>query len=432
MLQPHTTDGLWEIFAPLLQGIPTVIISNATVQDPQLFIKTLAYYKVTRIILVPSLLRLLLDNYSHLTKKLSQLKIWITSGEVLSVKLVQTFRELIPSAKLINLYGSSEVSANATYYDTSSLPEQANSVPIGRPIDNTQVYVLNRNLQLTPIGVAGELYVGSDGLAKGYLHRSELTQERFLDNPFIPGNKLYKLEDTLEQEKPEMISVEETATRYLQEIRKVQPNGPYLLGGHCYGGVLAFEMAQQLQSQSQTVSLLVIIDAIISETPVESTDNDDAKFLLRIAESIKTDNNIDFSVPFEELRDLPLNEQLHLINKKANFLFSDTEINDFIRNYQLFKAHVQAMRDYVPQVYSHKITLFRANEEIVHDFENPEWNTDDPLLGWGNFSHQPIEMIEIPGDHFSIFVEPYIHELARNLRVCIDNALCKRMFEKSN
>ncbi|MBH8571754.1 amino acid adenylation domain-containing protein [Nostocaceae cyanobacterium CENA369] len=667
-------DSVWEIFAPLLQGIPTVIISNPTVQDPQLFIEALANYKVTRIILVPSLLRLLLDNYSHLTKKLSQLKIWITSGEALSIKLVQAFRELMPSAKLINLYGSSEVSANATYYDTSLLP-QANSVPIGRPIDNTQIYVLNRNLQLTPIGVAGEFYIGGDGLAKGYLHRLELTQERFIDNPFIPGNKLYKtgdivrylndgnieylgrrdeqvkirgfrvelseiaavlaqhpdvqesvviasndaqenprliayvvtdkqniatqllpylqqklpnymqpfafivldklpltpngkvdrrslptnevirvntnqsfvaprnftelslvklwesllntnpigvtdnffdlgghsflavrlmaqihdrfehnlplstlfenptieklativsqpsrhshaplvainssgskipffcihgaggnishyfnlsrrlgedyqfyaLEDTLEQDKSD-VSVEETATRYLQEIRKVQPNGPYLLGGHCYGGVLAFEMAQQLQRQGQTVSLLVIIDAIISETPVESTDDDDAKFLLRIAESIKTDNNIDFSVPFEELRYLPLKEQLHLINKKANFLFSDAEINDFLRHYKLFKAHVQAMRDYVPSVYSQKITLFRANKEIIHDFENPEWNTDDPLLGWGKFSHQPLQMIEVPGDHFSIFVEPYIHELAKNLRICIDNAVCR-------
>ncbi|GAB1540090.1 hypothetical protein NUACC21_27590 [Scytonema sp. NUACC21] len=188
-------DSVWEIFAPLLQGIPTVIINDATLLDTQLFIKALGHYKVTRLILVPSLLRLLLDNYSHLTEKLSQLKIWITSGEALSVKLAQTFRELMPSAKLINLYGSSEVSANATYYDTSLLQEQANSVPIGRPIDNTLVYVLDRDLQLTPLGVVGELYVGGDGLARGYLHRPELTQERFIDNPFIPGTKLYKTGD---------------------------------------------------------------------------------------------------------------------------------------------------------------------------------------------------------------------------------------------
>ncbi|MDZ8184118.1 MAG: amino acid adenylation domain-containing protein [Nostoc sp. ChiSLP02] len=669
-------DSVWEIFAPLLQGIPTVIISNVTLLDPQLFIEALAHYQVTRIIVVPSLLRLLLDNYHYQIEKLSQLKLWITSGEALSINLAKTFREVMPFAKLINLYGSSEVSANATYYDTSLLQDQANTVPIGRPIDNTQAYVLNRNLQPTPLGVVGELYIGGDGLARGYLHRPELTQERFINNPFISGTKLYKtgdlarylsdgnleylgrydeqvkirgfrvelgeiasvitqhtdvrdsvviavsdaeenqrliayivtdkqdittqllpylqqklpnymlpsafvvlgalpltpngkvdkrslpidevtkanttktliaprnftelslvklwenllntspigvtdnffnlgghsflavrlmaqiqdrfghnlslstlfenptieklaaivsqpfressnspvvainssdyklpffcihgaggginhyinlsrrlgedypfyaLEHNPDTEEPEITSVEETASYYLQEIRKIQPNGPYLLGGHCYGGVLAFEMAQQLQRQGERVDLLVVIDAILSETRIESTKDDDAKFLLRMAESIKTDSNIDFSVSFEELRDLSLNEQLALINQKANFIFTDTEIKDFIRYYKLFKVHVQAMRDYFPLVYPHSMTLFRAKEEIIHDFESSEFHTDDLLLGWGKYSSQPIKVIEVPGDHFSIFVEPHIQELAKTLRVCIDNVAC--------
>ncbi|MBR8839548.1 MAG: amino acid adenylation domain-containing protein [Stigonema ocellatum SAG 48.90 = DSM 106950] len=670
-------DSVWEIFAPLLQGIPTAIIPDAIVLDPQLFVETLAHYKVTRIVLVPSLLRLLLGSYSYLTKNLSHLKLWITSGEAVSVNLAQTFQALMPSAKLLNFYGSSEVSANVTYYDTSLLPNQPNSVPIGRPIDNTFVYVLNRHLQPTPVGVIGELYIGGDGLARGYLHRPELTQERFIDNPFVPGTKLYKtgdlaryfndgnleylgrrddqvkirgfrvelgeialaiaqhkdvresvvivqddaqgdrrliayvvtdnqdilphltsylqdklpnymipsafvvldaipltpngkvdkralptddvirpnatqsfvaprnftelsfvktwenllntnpigvtdnffdlgghsflairlmaqiydrfghnlplstlfenptieklaqiisqpvreishshlvaiesngskipffcmhgagggvnayfklsrrlgedypfyaLQDPSSQEEPEIISVEETASRYLQEIRQVQPNGPYLLGGHCYGGVIAFEMAQQLQRQGQTVGLLVIIDAILPETAIKPAEDDDAKFLLRMAESIKTNSKIDFSVPFEEIRDLPINEQFHLVNKKANFIFSDKEIKDFLRYYKLFKAHVQAMRNYVPQAYPHSMTLLKANEEIIHDFENPEFHTDDPLLGWGKFSSQPIQVIEVPGDHFSMFIEPHIQELARLLKICIDNAPCR-------
>lgn len=669
-------DSVWEIFAPLLQGIPTVIIPDAVVLDPQLFIETLADHKVTRIVLVPSLLRLLLDSYSYLTKNLSHLKLWITSGEALSVDLAQTFQKLMPEAKLINLYGSSEVSANVTYYDTSLLPKQATSIPIGRPIDNTQIYVFNRHLQLTSIGVVGELYIGGDGLARGYLHRTELTQERFIDNPFVPRTKLYKtgdlvrylndgnleyfgryddqvkirgfrvelgeiaeaiaqhkdvresvvivqnddqdskrliayvvtdkqdivsqllpdlqqklpnymipsgfvvldslpltpngkvdkrslssdnlikpnatksfvaprnltelslvktwenllntspigvtdnffdlgghsflavrlmaqihdrfghnlplstlfknptieklatilkepvrensnshlvaiqpngskipffcmhgagggvrqyfnlsrrlgedypfyaLQHTPNEEEPKIISVEETASRYLKEIRQVQPNGPYLLGGHCYGGVLAFEMGQQLQRQGETVSLLVVIDAILTETVVKPAEDDDAKFLLRMTESIKTDSNIDFSLPFEELKNLPLNEQFHLVNQKANFIFTETEIKDFLLYYKLFKAHVQAMRDYVPQAYPHSMTLLRAKEEIIHDFESPEFHTDDPLLGWGKCSSQPIQVVEVPGDHFSIFVEPNVQELANQLRIYIDNALC--------
>ena len=129
-------------------------------------------------------------------------------------------------------------------------------------------------------------------------------------------------------------------------------------------------------------------------------------------------------MPFEELRYLPLIEQLNLINKNASFIFSDAEIQDFLRYYKLFKMHVQAMRNYVPQVYPQSITLFRASEEIIHDFDNPEWYTDDPLLGWGKCSSQPIQVINIPGDHFSIFVEPHIQELSKHLRVCIDNAIC--------
>ena len=117
-------------------------------------------------------------------------------------------------------------------------------------------------------------------------HYFNLSRRLGEDYPF------YALEDNVEQDKPEIISVEETATRYLQEIRKVQPNGPFLLGGHCYGGVLAFEIAQQLQKQGQTVGLVLVIDAILPETNIEPTDDDDTKFLLRIAESIKTDNNI--------------------------------------------------------------------------------------------------------------------------------------------
>jgi amino acid adenylation domain-containing protein len=190
-------DSVWEIFAPLLQGIPTIIIPDGIVLNSQLFIETLAYYKVTRIILVPSLLRLLLDNYPHLMQNLSHLKLWITSGEALSVNLARTFRELMPSAKLLNFYGSSEVSANVTYYDTSLLPERANSVPIGRPIDNILVYILDRYLQPTPIGVIGELYIGGDGLARGYLNQPALTSEKFIPNPFgdCPGTHLYKTGD---------------------------------------------------------------------------------------------------------------------------------------------------------------------------------------------------------------------------------------------
>ncbi|MCC5608943.1 amino acid adenylation domain-containing protein [Nostoc sp. CHAB 5834] len=661
-------DLVWEIFAPLLQGIPTVIIPDAIAKDPKFFLETLAYHQVSRLVLVPSLLRILLNNYSHLTQKLSHLKLWISSGEALAIDLVKTFKQLLPNAKLINLYGSSEVSANVTYYDTSLLSEKSLTVPIGHPIDNTQVYILDRHLQLAPIGVVGELYIGGDGLARSYLHRSELTQQQFIDHPFLAGNKLYKtgdlgrylnngqleyfgrqddqikirgfrvelgeiaaaiaqhpslqnsvviaqndpqgdkyliayivtkeenlipkileylqkklphfmipsafmvldeipltpngkvdkqalptddiirlnshksfidaryftelalvkiweqllntnpigvtdnffdlgghsflavrliaqiyerfghnlplstlfenttveklakivsqpvslgsnsplvaiqssgsrrpffcvhaaggdvnnylilarklgieqpfyaLEQNPNQQEFYNLSVEETASYYLKEIRTVQPQSPYLLGGWCYGGIIAFEMAQQLQKQNETVDLLVVIDAILPKIIIKPIKDDDAKLILRLAEAIKNWFGIDFAVSYPELRDLSLKEQFNLLFGKANLDISETEMVQHLQSYKLFKTHIQAMRNYVPQVYPHAITLFKANEIITHDFESQEFHSDDPLLGWGKYSQQHINMIEIPGNHFSIFNEPYIQELANQLK----------------
>ena len=216
-----------------------------------------------------------------------------------------------------------------------------------------------------------------------------------------------------------VISVESTATNYLKKIRTIQPVGPYLLGGWCYGGVIAFEMAQQLQKQGEIVDLLVVIDAILPETVIQPTKDDDAKFLLRLAESVKSWFNVDFSVSYEELKSMSVDEQFHLLFKKTNLALSDLEMEQYLRGFKLFKAHIQAMRNYVPQVYPHEITLFRASEIITHDFERPEFHTDDPLLGWGKCSSQPIKVIEVPGNHFSMFVEPHAQELANKLRICL-------------
>jgi thioesterase domain-containing protein len=87
-----------------------------------------------------------------------------------------------------------------------------------------------------------------------------------------------------------------------------------------------------------------------------------------------------------------------------------------LQSYKLFKAHIQAMRNHIPQVYPHAITLFKATEIIEHDFESEEFYTDDPFFGWSKYSQQPINMIEVPGNHFSIFNEPSVQELASQLK----------------
>nr|MDQ2716747.1 amino acid adenylation domain-containing protein [Chloroflexota bacterium] len=190
-------DAVWEIFGPLLQGIPLVIIPDPVVKDPARFLQTLARHRVTRIVLVPSLLRALLESGGDLRQQLPALKYWVSSGEALPLELAQRFQQHAPQgSRLINLYGSSEVAADVSYYEIKA-GQLLSSVPIGKPIDNTQIYLLDQAMQLVPIGVTGELYIGGDGLARGYFNRPELTLARFVPNPFSrePGARLYRTGD---------------------------------------------------------------------------------------------------------------------------------------------------------------------------------------------------------------------------------------------
>jgi amino acid adenylation domain-containing protein len=176
-------DSVWELFGPLLAGVTTVMIPDEVAKSPQALVAALAEHQVTRIVLVPSLLRAILDSDPDIADRLPHLKYWISSGEALSLDLGQRFRAILPDRILLNLYGSSEVSADVTCYDTREMPADGR-VLIGKPIANTEVYILDRNLQLVPVGVPGQLCISGDGLARGYLNRTELTAEKFISFPF--------------------------------------------------------------------------------------------------------------------------------------------------------------------------------------------------------------------------------------------------------
>jgi amino acid adenylation domain-containing protein len=206
-------DSVWEIFGPLLAGVPSVILPQETVVDPEELLRTLAERHVTRIVLVPSLLRAVLDHAPNLGERVPELRLWSCSGEVLPWELARRFQKAHPQATLLNIYGSSEVAADVTWYELqkeamqneaeaethkeTTRQEGSSSVPIGQPIRNSQVYVLDANRNPAPIGVRGEIYVGGDGLALGYWRQPELTAERFVPNPIAPerSQKLYRTGD---------------------------------------------------------------------------------------------------------------------------------------------------------------------------------------------------------------------------------------------
>ncbi len=192
-------DSVWETFGPLLAGVPSVILPQEAVLDPEELLQILAEQGVTRMVLVPSLLRALLEHAPNLEERVPELKLWSCSGEVLTWELAGRFRKAYPTAKLLNIYGSSEVAADVTWHEVGEEEEQqgTGSVPIGRPISNTQVYVLDRNRNVVPVGVRGEIYVGGDGLALGYWGQPEMTGERFVANPIAPerSQRLYRTGD---------------------------------------------------------------------------------------------------------------------------------------------------------------------------------------------------------------------------------------------
>jgi non-ribosomal peptide synthetase component F len=136
----------------------------------------------------------MVDEQMEALRPLRQL---LAGGDVLSVSHVQRFRQTLPACQLINGYGPTEGTTFTCCYPIPEVKNIGTSVSIGRPIANTQVYLLNRYLQPVPIGVAGELYIGGDGLARGYFNREELTIERFVPDPFSnqPGERLYKTGD---------------------------------------------------------------------------------------------------------------------------------------------------------------------------------------------------------------------------------------------
>jgi amino acid adenylation domain-containing protein len=188
-------DSIWEIFGPLLRGTTTVLLPDDVVKDVPRLVGALAEAGVTRLVLVPSLLRAMLDTHADLAARLPALRWWTTSGEALPADLAARFAAELPGRVLVNLYGSSEVAADATCFVPTGEP-WAHRVPIGRPIDNTRTYVLDPRMSPAPIGVPGELYVGGAGLADGYLGRPDLTAERFVPDPFSPaGARLFKTGD---------------------------------------------------------------------------------------------------------------------------------------------------------------------------------------------------------------------------------------------
>ncbi|NDK93069.1 amino acid adenylation domain-containing protein, partial [Photorhabdus laumondii subsp. laumondii] len=191
---PVFDASTFEVWAPLLNGGALVVIDHATVLTPKEFAQVLRNYRITVLWLSVGLFNRLA---AELSPVFPQLNILIVGGDVLDPHVMAQVLRDSPPQQLLNGYGPSEGTTFTTTYRIATLPSGVIRIPIGRPIANTRVYLLDANGQPVPLGVEGEIYIGGDGVACGYLNRPELTAERFLPDPFSdkPDARLYRTGD---------------------------------------------------------------------------------------------------------------------------------------------------------------------------------------------------------------------------------------------
>ncbi|TNE55275.1 MAG: amino acid adenylation domain-containing protein [Bacteroidetes bacterium] len=184
--------SIWEFFNGLCYGTKLILCDKEDIANPARIVELIETEKITAIHFVPGMLNSFLAHLDSLeVKKLHSLQQVFASGEALHPETVRSFHSLI-DAKLYNLYGPTEASVEVSYYRTEGNEEL---VPIGKPISNVQLYLLDEQMNPVPQGVPGELYIGGPCLAVGYLNRSELTAKNFVKHPFETGQRLYKSGD---------------------------------------------------------------------------------------------------------------------------------------------------------------------------------------------------------------------------------------------
>jgi amino acid adenylation domain-containing protein len=184
----------FEIWGALLHGAQLVGISRDVTLSPHDFASQLRQKSISVLFLTTALFQQIARDVPDAFKSLKYL---LFGGEAVDPRWVKKVLKKGPPQQLLHVYGPTEGTTFSSFYWVQEVQEEATSIPIGRPITNTQIYLLDGQLQPVPIGVAGELYIGGNGLARGYLNRPELTAEQFIPNPFSkePETQLYKTGD---------------------------------------------------------------------------------------------------------------------------------------------------------------------------------------------------------------------------------------------
>jgi amino acid adenylation domain-containing protein len=189
--------SVWEFVWPLAVGAKLAIAAPGDHRDPARLVAAIETHRVTTLHFVPSMLAAFVAHLEDFkaTARCASIERIVASGEALAPELVARVARHLPHARLDNLYGPTEAAIDVSHWRCDVRDSNTGSVPIGHPIANLQLHVLDAALQPLPSGAIGELYLGGVGLARGYLGRAALTAERFVPDPFVEGARLYRTGD---------------------------------------------------------------------------------------------------------------------------------------------------------------------------------------------------------------------------------------------
>jgi thioesterase domain-containing protein len=235
-----------------------------------------------------------------------------------------------------------------------------------------------------------------------------------------PDQPFYGLQaQGLDGKQPLHIQIGDMAAHYIKELRTLQPQGPYLLGGMCFGGMVAFEMAQQIQADSEDVALLSLLD-----TPCPPFDSGyylryrldrlwrhrrgQLRYLMRHLVRL-------IQHPYTVLQYNASNPLISALDKIGSAVRSYSPHSQNANNSKVDCANDRAMQRYVPQAYPGRATLFLASEPLVR-------YSPDPRLGWSELAAGGLEVHVVPGTHHTMLRQPHVRVLSEKLRICIHRA----------
>ncbi len=276
---------------------------------------------------------------------------------------------------------------------------------------------------------------------------TELARVLEESQPFY-GLQAYGLEPGTEP----LSDIRQMAAAYIETIRSVQPHGPYLIGGLCGGGTIAFEMAQQLQHSGETVPLLVLFDSL---APHMYNPIDETRFFIGFARDFDGLSSSNLLPIFQQQRNvdpaegvagvrkdlerLDTEERLRILwacARKAGILQPDVKLEYLTRVFNVYSGIYSGLLNYNAQPFDGRIVFFRALDEMIEPHEDKpasicRWIEDEtslelvrkfrktPFLGWDRYAVSPIELMDVPGNHFTMLAQPHVATLKFHLEKCL-------------